>query len=63
MPRIDHPAIDMEKTNVTAKMATNLLLEEIGQEKERIRILPSGTPGLISLLLKWTDSVFPPTRA
>ena len=35
MPRIDHPAIDMEKTNVTAKMATNLILEKSGQEEGR----------------------------
>jgi len=59
MPFIDHPAVFMEKTNVTAKMATNLLLEKIGQKEGRIRILPSGTPGLVASIKKRTGSVFP----
>lgn len=41
---IPHHAVFMEKTNVAAKMATNLLLEKIGQKKGQISILKSGTP-------------------
>ncbi|MBI2889479.1 MAG: FAD-dependent oxidoreductase [Nitrospirae bacterium] len=41
---VPHPAVFMEKTNVTAKWAVNLLLEKIGQSQGRIEILPSGTP-------------------
>ncbi len=53
---VPHPAVFMEKTNVTAKLATNLLLDKIGQKEGRIRVLPSGTPSvLIDLLRKTTD--------
>ena len=55
---VPHPAIFMEKTNVTAKWATNLLLEKIGQKEGAIEILPSGTPGLIVDALRKRNSVF-----
>jgi hypothetical protein len=59
MPFVDHPAVFMEKTNVTAKLATNLLLEKIGQEQGRIKILPSGTPNALVSFFSRFNSVFP----
>ncbi len=38
---IPHSCQFMEKTNVTAKVATNLLLDKIGQKEGKITILPS----------------------
>jgi hypothetical protein len=55
---VPHPAVFMEKTNVTAKWATNLLLEKIGQAAGRIRILPSGTPSLLVETLRKFSSVY-----
>lgn len=55
---VPHPAVFMEKTNVTAKWATNLLLEKAGQEEGRITILVSGTPGLATDALQSMNSVF-----
>jgi uncharacterized protein with NAD-binding domain and iron-sulfur cluster len=55
---VPHPAIFMEKTNVTAKWATNLLLEKIGQQEGTIEILPSGTPGVIVDMMRGRNSVF-----
>lgn len=59
MPFVDHPAVFMEKTNVTAKLATNILLDKIGQSEGRIRILPSGTPGVLVPVLRKMTSVMP----
>lgn len=41
---VDQHSVFMERTNVTAKMATNLLLEKEGQSDGKIEILKSGTP-------------------
>lgn len=59
MAAVPHVAVYMEKTNVTAKWATNLLLDKIGQREGRIEILPSGTPRSIPIsLLKMVESVY-----
>jgi uncharacterized protein with NAD-binding domain and iron-sulfur cluster len=58
LPFVPHPAVFMEKTNVTAKWATNLILRKAGISEGQIRILVSGTPGLPVTLMKATDSVF-----
>ena len=55
---VPHPAVFMEKTNVTAKWATNLLLEKIGQKEGVIEILPSGTPGFVVDMMRSRNSVF-----
>jgi uncharacterized protein with NAD-binding domain and iron-sulfur cluster len=55
---VPHPAVFMEKTNVTAKWAVNLLLDKIGQAEGRIEILPSGTPTPWIPLLQSVSSVF-----
>lgn len=52
MAFVPHPAVFMEKTNVTAKWATNILLDKIGQKEGKIKILSSGTPTPWSYLLK-----------
>lgn len=57
MPFTPHPAIFMEKTNVTAKGATNLLLDKIGQREGKITILHSGTPSLAIKALRQATSV------
>ena len=43
---VPHHAVFMEKTNVTAKWVTNLLLDKVGQAEGRITILATGTPSL-----------------
>ncbi len=50
--RTDHQSVYMEKTNVAAKMVTNLILEKIGQKKGKIKILQSGSPDIPVKLLK-----------
>ena len=54
MSFVPHPAVFMEKTNVTAKWATNILLDKIGQKDGKIKILRSGSPsslvGTLSVL-------------
>jgi uncharacterized protein with NAD-binding domain and iron-sulfur cluster len=55
---VPHPAVFMEKTNVTAKWATNLLLEKAGIRDGRITILVSGTPAVTTDLIQATNSVF-----
>ena len=52
-------SVFMERTNVTAKTATNILLEKIGQSEGRIRILKSGTPDLITDALGLFTTVRP----
>lgn len=59
---IPHVATGMEKTNVTAKMATNILLEKIGQKTGAIKILQSGTPSLFVDCAKTFMSVYPNRR-
>jgi uncharacterized protein with NAD-binding domain and iron-sulfur cluster len=52
---IPHHCVFMEKTNVTAKMVTNLIVEKEKMESVKITILQSGTPDwtldLLSLFL------------
>lgn len=48
---VPHPAVFMEKTNVTAKWATNLLLAKAGIREGHIRILQSGTPSFTTDIL------------
>jgi hypothetical protein len=48
----------MEKTNVSAKMATNLLLEKAGVAQGRITILPSFTPSPTTAALRSFSSVY-----
>ncbi len=55
---VPHPAVFMEKTNVTAKWATNLLLDKIGKPEDKITILVSATPSLSTTALQAVDSVF-----
>ncbi len=55
---VPHPAVFMEKTNVTAKWATNLLLDKAGQSNGKIQILNSGTPSLSTSALRAATSVF-----
>jgi len=54
---VPHPAVFMEKTNVTAKWATNLILEKAGIKEGHIKILASGTPIFTIDLLKHAVSV------
>lgn len=49
---VPHPAVFMEKTNVTAKWATNLLLDKAGIEEGHITILMSGTPSIVTDLMQ-----------
>lgn len=55
---VPHPAVFMEKTNVTAKWATNLLLAKAGIQEGHIRILVSGTPSFTTDVLQAGNSVF-----
>ena len=57
---VPHHAVYMEKTNVTAKWATNLLLDKIGQKVGHIRILPAGTPSLSTDWARARHSVYLP---
>ncbi len=54
---IEHHSVFMERTNVIAKMVTNLLLDKIGSNEGKITILKSGTPDLSISLLKYLTSV------
>lgn len=55
---VPHPAVFMEKTNVTAKWATNLILEKAGMKEGYIRILVSGTPSITTRAMQAANSVF-----
>jgi isorenieratene synthase len=57
--RTDHESVYMEKTCVSAKMVTNLILEKADQKKGRIRILRSGTPNRMISLLRAVESPYP----
>ena len=54
--RTDHQSVYMEKTCVSAKMATNRLLELAGIEEGRITILQSGTPNTLVNLMRLIES-------
>lgn len=54
---VPHPAVFMEKTNVTAKWATNLILDKAGIKEGRIKILVSGTPSVVTDLMKAATQV------
>lgn len=53
-------AVYMEKTNVTAKWAVNVLLDKIGQKDGKIKILPVGTPSLSTDMARKGFSVYCP---
>ncbi len=55
---VSHEAVFMEKTNVTAKTATNMLLDKIGQKEGKIQVLPSGSPSVSIAALKKMTSVY-----
>ena len=55
---VNHEAVFMEKTNVTAKTATNILLDKIGQPEGKIEILRSGSPSVSIDALKKITSVY-----
>ena len=44
--KADHISVYMEKTNVSAKMAVNKIMEKIGDKKHIARVLPSGSPAI-----------------
>ncbi|MCC5815791.1 MAG: FAD-dependent oxidoreductase [Leptospira sp.] len=53
---VPHHSVFMEKTNVTAKMVTNLILDKEGISEGKIEILKSGTPDLpIEILSIFTN--------
>ncbi|CBL45427.1 Hypothetical protein HDN1F_18440 [gamma proteobacterium HdN1] len=58
MAFVAHPAVFMEKTNVTAKTATNILLDKCGITEGKIKILMSGTPSVAVDALKAVTSVY-----
>lgn len=55
---VNHPSIFMERTNVAAKMATNILLDKIGESKGRITILKSGTPSRLVSAMRAVNSIY-----
>ncbi len=57
--KTDHLSAYMEKTNVAAKMVTNLIIDRAGQRKGKITILPSGTPSAIIKMCRLLFSVYP----
>jgi len=57
--RTDHLSVYMEKTNVAAKMATNLIIDKAGLKKGKISILKSGTPSAIIEACRTLFSVYP----
>lgn len=57
---IPHTCQWMEKTNVTAKWATNLVLEKAGQKEGQIKILPSAIFGMSTKALVAGQSIYPP---
>jgi uncharacterized protein with NAD-binding domain and iron-sulfur cluster len=58
MAFVPHHAVFMEKTNVTAKWAVNLLLEKAGQAEGKIKILHSGTHNPLLKVLRSRTSVY-----
>jgi uncharacterized protein with NAD-binding domain and iron-sulfur cluster len=57
---VPHTCQWMEKTNVTAKWATNLLLDKAGQKEGKITILPSAIFGLATKALVAGNTVYLP---
>ena len=51
--------LGMEKTNITAKLATNILLDKIGEKNGHITILEPGTPNLVGDLYHKLTSIYP----
>lgn len=58
MAFVAHEGVFMEKNNVTAKTATNILLDKIGQTEGKIEILRSGSPSPAVKALKAMTSVY-----
>ncbi|WP_167884262.1 FAD-dependent oxidoreductase [Leptospira idonii] len=54
---VDQHSVFMERTNVMAKTATNMLLKKIGAKDGYITVLRSGIPDLATDLLKYVTSV------
>lgn len=56
-----YPGIEvgMEKTNITAKVAVNILLDKIGQKAGKITLLNPGTPNLFVDLYQKLTTVYP----
>lgn len=57
---LPHNSQWMEKTNVTAKWATNLLLDKAGQKEGHLTILPSAKLGLAAKAMAAGSSVYLP---
>ncbi len=57
--KTDHLSVYMEKTNVSAKMATNLIMEKIGLKKHKAKILASGSPNLLVDMQKFFSNPYP----
>lgn len=57
--KTDHMSVYMEKTNVSAKMVTNLLVEKAGLKEGKIKILPSGSPNKFITMGRKLFSVYP----
>jgi hypothetical protein len=52
----DHPGVYMEKTNVSSKMASNIILAKSGLADAELQILHSGVPSdMIDLLKKFVS--------
>jgi isorenieratene synthase len=56
--RTDHLSLYMEKTAVSAKMVTNLILGKIGKNDLKIEILPSTTPNKLVALCNTLFDVY-----
>jgi uncharacterized protein with NAD-binding domain and iron-sulfur cluster len=56
--KTDHQSVYMEKTVVSGRMATNMLLHKIGQKRGELKILRSGTPNKIIDLCKKMFDVY-----
>ncbi|MBU0994262.1 MAG: FAD-dependent oxidoreductase [Proteobacteria bacterium] len=57
--KTDHLSVYMEKTNVSAKMVTNILVEKAGLKKGKIKILQSGSPNKLLDLCRVVFSIYP----
>jgi uncharacterized protein with NAD-binding domain and iron-sulfur cluster len=57
--KTDHLSVYMEKTNVSARMVTNLLLDKIGEKRGHVVVLPSGAPNALLDLFRTLASPRP----
>jgi len=57
--KTDHLSVYMEKTNVSARMVTNLILDKAGQKEGKVTVLGSGTKSKILGLLRMVESPYP----